>query len=91
MYQNCDPMKLESCRTFKIHNNGRRGHREGERVHLLLYVFVTAPVFQLDTSELNADANANTRRVEVRVPQRKERPTHSQTTNSNGPKHKQNM
>jgi hypothetical protein len=76
-------MKLESCRTFKIHNNGR--------VHLLLYVFVTAPVFQLDTSELNADANANTRRVEVRVPQRKERPTHSQTTNSNGPKHKQNM
>jgi hypothetical protein len=47
--KNCDPMKLELSYIQK-HNNGRRGHREGERVHLLLVIVVTAPVFQLDTS-----------------------------------------
>jgi len=82
MYQNCDPMKLELSYIFKIHNNGRRGHREGERVHLLLYVFVTAPVFQLDTSELNADANENTRRVEVTGchKEKKDQPIHKPQT-----------
>jgi hypothetical protein len=52
-FENCDPMKLELSYTlhvFKIHNSGRCGHREGERVHLLLYIFVTAPVFHFDTS-----------------------------------------
>ena len=47
--ENCDPMKLELSYIQK-HNNGRRGHIEGERVHLLQYIVVTAPVFQLDTS-----------------------------------------
>ena len=35
-------------------------HREGESVHLLYAIFVTAPVFHLDTFELNADAKLNT-------------------------------
>ena len=44
-------MKLE------LSERGRR-----ERVHLLLAIVVTAPVFQLDTSWLNADAFSNTAR-----------------------------
>jgi len=51
-----------SCRTFKIDNSGRRGHREGERVHLLRSIVVTAPVFHLDTSWLNLNALTNTAR-----------------------------
>jgi hypothetical protein len=49
-----------------------------ERVHLLLPIFVTAPVFQLDTSELNADAWRNTARE--RVQQRKRMTIPPQTT-----------
>ena len=35
---------------------GAVANREGERVHLLDVIVVTAPVFQVDTSWLNADA-----------------------------------
>jgi hypothetical protein len=47
----------------KKHNSGRRhGHGEGERVHLLFSILVTAPVFHLDKSWLNARAEPNTAR-----------------------------
>jgi hypothetical protein len=45
-----------SCSIFKRHNSGRRGQTEGERVHLLPSILVTAPVFHFDTSWLNTDA-----------------------------------
>ena len=64
-----------SCRIFKIHNSGRR---EKERVHLLYAIFVTAPVFHLDTSWLNADALRNTAR-EGATKKRKDQ----STTNNN--------
>ena len=53
-----------SCRFFKIHYNGlqRKAWAQRGRVHLLWYIVVTAPVFQLDTSWLNTDANRNTAR-----------------------------
>ena len=59
--ENCDQMKLELL-FIQTHHNERRGHREGEGIHLLSCIFVTAPVFHLDTSELNLDANRNTAR-----------------------------
>ena len=63
---------------IKIHHNregavATESTRERECVHLLYAIVVTAPVFQLDTSELNPDAPQNTARKR-RVQQRKERP-----------------
>ena len=79
-----------SCRIFKNHNSDiRRGHREGERVHLLLCIFVTAPVFQLDTSWLNTDAPSNTAREgattkrKTNPPQTTKKITVSKTQNIN--------
>ena len=63
-----------SCRLFKIHNRGTRDHREGERVHLLQYIDVTAPVFHFDTFWLNADASLNTARSSGST-KKKKRPT----------------
>ena len=51
------------------HNNG--DHKKGERLHLLLSIFVTAPVFHFDTSELNADASSNTAREGATKKERK--------------------
>ena len=34
--------ETRDCRTFKRHKSGRRGRREGERVHLLCFILVTA-------------------------------------------------
>jgi hypothetical protein len=77
--ENCDPMKLGL--SYSKHNNsGRRGHREGERVHLLSAIFVTAPVFQVDTSRLNAVAQENTDE-RVQQTKRKTKPT---TNNKEG-------
>ena len=56
------------------HNNGRRDRRERERWHLLYAIVVTAPVFHLDTSELNLDAPANTAR-EGATKEKKDKPT----------------
>ena len=56
----------------------REGGPQRERVHLLLFIFVTAPVFHLDTSLLNADAPQNTAR-EGATKKRKDQPT----TNNN--------
>jgi hypothetical protein len=55
--------------------------RERERVHLLAYILFTAPVFHLDTSELNAVAIQNTAR-EGATKKRKDQPTinHKQGT-----------
>ena len=61
-----------------MHNSGRRGHKEGERVHLLRYIVVTALVSHLDTSELNFSAKKNTAR-EGAPKKRKDQPT----TNNN--------
>ena len=50
---------------FKRYNSrrrARRGHKEGEKVHLLEAIIVTAPVFHLDTSWLNLVADINTAR-----------------------------
>ena len=56
------------------------GHIKGERVHLLEYIFVTASVFHLDKSELNADVDENTaRREKGATKKRKTKPT-TQTT-----------
>ena len=56
-----------SCRIFKKHNNEKSCHTErgSERAHLLSSIVVTAPVFQLDTSWLNAYADWNTARKRV--------------------------
>ena len=62
MCENCDPMKLELSYIQKTQQRKAWPQREGERVHLLLCIVVTFPVFHLDTSELNADAEANTAR-----------------------------
>ena len=52
--ETCDPTNLELSYIYSTthHNGRRRGHREGhtERGHLLRYIVVTSPVFQLDTS-----------------------------------------
>ena len=92
--ETCDPTNLEwsNIQVFNnTHHNGRRrGHREGERerVHLLAYIFVTAPVFQLDTSELNADAPRNTaRREKGATKKRKSKPTTQTTTKRSRFKH----
>jgi hypothetical protein len=51
--ENCDHnMKLE---LFYIKNH-EATQREGESVHLLLSIVVTAPVFHFDTSWLNSNA-----------------------------------
>ena len=56
--ENCDPTNLELSYIFKQHTTteGAVANREGNGVHLLPYIVVTAPVFHLDTSWLNADA-----------------------------------
>jgi len=55
--------------------------RKRERVHLLFCIVVTAPVFQVDTSELNADADINTaKREKGATKKRKTNPSH---TNNN--------
>ena len=52
--ETCAPTNLEMSYIYSTtHHNGRHhGHteRETERVHLLPYIVVTAPVFQVDTS-----------------------------------------
>ena len=50
-----------TCKKYRIqkHNNGRRGHGEGERLNLLWSIVVTAPVFHFDTSWLKALARTN--------------------------------
>ena len=48
--ETCDPMKLELSYIKKYNNRSVATEREGERVHLLLCIVVTAPVFHLDTS-----------------------------------------
>ena len=60
------PVRLELSYSTCIQNTTTEGvpQREGEGVHLLLAIFVTAPVFQFDTSELNAAALLNTARRE---------------------------
>jgi hypothetical protein len=72
-------MKLELLLYIQKLNSGRRGHREEER-HLLLCIFVTTPVFHLDTSELNADAVLNTTKKRV---QNKEKGDEDQPTKNN--------
>ena len=60
---------------------GAVANREEERVHLLSPIFVTAPVFHLDTSWLNADADWNTaRREKGATKKRKTKPTTQTTT-----------
>ena len=59
----------------------RRGHREGERVHLLPSIFVTAPVFHFDTSRLNTDAPQNTAREWKKGATKKTKTNPPQTTN----------
>ena len=49
-----------SCRIKKT--NTEAWHRDWERLHLLLYILVTAPVFHFDTSWLNIFAFQNTAR-----------------------------
>jgi hypothetical protein len=81
--------ELSCCRVKKKHNRGRRGHREGERIHLLPYILVTAPVFHFDTSWLNTDADENTakERVQQRNKEKKEEiPTHHNQQKSTIPK-----
>ena len=48
--------------------------RGRERVHLLCNIVITAPVFHLDTSELNAAAPENTARREKGATKKRERP-----------------
>ena len=75
--------RTSSCRIHSTthHNRRRRGHREGERVHLQPYIVVTAPVFHFDTSWLNADADSNTaRREKGATGKRKTNPTTQTTT-----------
>ena len=67
-------MKFELSDIQKAQQRKRRGHREGERVHLLAVISVTAPVFQLDTSWLNADANSNTAWREGATKKKKDQP-----------------
>jgi len=55
-------IRWNSSGHIQKHNNGKRGHREGERVHLLFSIVFTAPVFHFDTSELNTDIDWNTSR-----------------------------
>jgi hypothetical protein len=60
---------------------GAVANREEERVHLLPYIDVTAPVFQVDTSWLNADAYWNTARREKGATKKRKDQTHH--TNNN--------
>ena len=53
-------------------------NREGERVHLLQRISVTAPVFHFDTSCLNTDACNNTASEEGATKKRKNNPHHKQ-------------
>jgi hypothetical protein len=46
--ENCDPMKLEL--SYIQNTQQRKAWPQRGRVHLLRYILVTAPVFQLDTS-----------------------------------------
>jgi hypothetical protein len=71
---------------FNQHTTRFCGHnRKGEKVHLLPYILVTAPVFHFDTSWLNVNTFQNTARKERRVQQKeekkRERPNHH--TNKN--------
>ena len=50
--EKCDPMKLELSYIQKTQQRKAWPQREGEKVHLLPYIFVTAPVFHLDKSAL---------------------------------------
>ena len=46
--ENCDPMKLEL--SYMQNTQQRKAWPQRERVDLLAYIFVTAPVFHFDTS-----------------------------------------
>ena len=48
--EKCDPMKLELSFIQKTQQRKAWPQREGERVHLLEAIYITAPVFHLDTS-----------------------------------------
>ena len=58
-----------------MHNSRRCGHREGEGVHLLYFIVVTAPVFHFDKSELNQRKELNTAREKGTTTKRKDQPT----------------
>ena len=62
--------------------------REGKRVHLLPFILVTAPVFQVDTFWLNADATRNTAREGVTKKERSH-PPHKQQQKGPVSNHKQ--
>jgi hypothetical protein len=90
--ENCDPTNLELSYIFNNtpQRKRRRGHREGERVHLLFDIYVTAPVLHFDTSELNAPASLNTaRREKGATKKRKTKPTTQTTTEGTVSNHKQ--
>jgi len=72
-------MKLQLSYIQK-YNTTESGHGKGERVHLLFLIFVTAPVFQLNTSELNTDAPANTARREKGATKKRQTKPTTQTT-----------
>ena len=46
--ENCDPMKLELPYIQK-HNNGRRGHREGEREYTYCYAYLSPHPYSIWT------------------------------------------
>ena len=60
--ENCDPMTLECVVHSKYTTAEGVATERDRREYLLASIVVTAPVFHLDTSELNADASRNTAR-----------------------------
>ena len=63
-----------SCCTFKIHNSGRRGHREGEREYAYWLSYLSPPPYSISTRPDWTQLRKQT--LQERMQQRKERPTH---------------
>ena len=83
-------MKLLSCRiqnktTTTVEGVATWPQREGERVHLLFCIVVTAPVFQLDTFWLNTDAKENTARRAKGATKKRKTKTHHTNNNKQVP------
>ena len=47
--ENCDLIKLEVSYIFKIHNSGRRGHREREREYTYCFAYLSPPPYSILT------------------------------------------
>ena len=92
-HQRWEQVESRGGHVFKTRNSSCRIHKntpqrkapwqqrasERERVHLLLLIVVTAPVFHFDTSWLNTDAPRNTAREQGATKKRKTNPPQTTT------------